>query len=150
MLFAGTIVSWVFAVRAQFEANASSAARRLSDRRWYVAEMNLAYQDWKAGHIDLVQERLRQQGTPSPGQKDTRGFEWRYLDRLCHLDLATLHGHKEPVRCLAISPDGTMIASAASDLGRPNEVILWDVAGACRTRRFECAERSASANPVQP
>ncbi len=136
-LFAGTIVSWVFAVRAQFEANASRAARRLSDRRWYVAELSLAYQDWKAGHIDLVRERLRKQGTPSPDQEDLRGFEWYYLDSLCHLDLATLKGHKEPVRCVAISPDGTIIASAASSSGRPNEVILWHVADASQFGRFE-------------
>ena len=99
--------------------------------------MNLAYQDWKEGHIDLVQERLRQHGSPAPGQEGTRGFEWYYLDSLCHLDLATLQGHEGPVRCLAISPDGSIIASVASALGRPNEVILWDVAGACQIRRFE-------------
>ncbi|MGO9920087.1 MAG: protein kinase domain-containing protein [Isosphaeraceae bacterium] len=143
-LCAGTIVSWIFAVRARHDAQAARTqetlarrAQRLSDRRWYVAEMNLAFQDWKEGHLDLVQERLSRHGAPSAGQKDPRGFEWYYLDHLCNLDLATLRGHRGLVKCLAFSADGTKIASGSSSDGQPNEVILWDVAGAREIRRFE-------------
>ncbi len=143
-LFAGSIVSWVFAVRARHDAQAARTqeglartAQRLSDRRWYAAEMNLAFQDWKEGHLDLVQERLSRHGAASAGQKDPRGFEWYYLDHLRNLDLATLRGHRGAVKCLAFSADGTKIASGASSDGQPNEVILWDVAGEREIRRFE-------------
>ena len=40
----------------------------------------------------------------------------------------TLPGHAAPVRCVAISPDGTLLASASGNYGQPGEVKVWDIA----------------------
>src|SRR5271166_745997 len=52
---------------------------------------------------------------PRQGETDLRGFEWFYLNRLCHSDLRTLKGHTGVVTGVAFSPDGRRIASAGWD-----------------------------------
>jgi WD40 repeat protein len=51
-----------------------------------------------------------------------RGWEWRYLKRLCHRELLTLSGHEEAVTCVAYSPDGKYLVSA----GAEDPLLLWD------------------------
>ncbi len=55
-----------------------------------------------------------------------RHWEWRYLKRLCHGDLATLRGHSQLVRAIVIGPDGKRLASAGDDLS----VKIWDLVSA--------------------
>ena len=45
---------------------------------------------------------------------DLRGWEWRYLHRLCDASLATLRGHTDHVVTVAVSPDSTRIASGST------------------------------------
>ncbi len=40
----------------------------------------------------------------------------------------TLPGHLAPVRCVAISPDGTLLASASGNYGQSGEIKVWDMA----------------------
>jgi WD40 repeat protein/tetratricopeptide (TPR) repeat protein len=76
--------------------------------------------------------RLLEEPTP-PG---LRGWEWQYLNGLCHAELLTLPADRIYVTAVAYSPDGKLLAAAAYDPFRgfrgqgpePGDVLLWDAA----------------------
>jgi eukaryotic-like serine/threonine-protein kinase len=94
--------------------------RDLAERRRYAAEMQLAKLTWEEGNTLLLQEILAAH-QPKPGQTDLRGWEWYYLQGLCHKEK---HTFREPqsVRALAFSPDGRQIACGAFDGVKVREV----------------------------
>jgi WD40 repeat protein/serine/threonine protein kinase len=95
------------------------AALRLA----YAAKLNLAARDWTDANTEHLQQVL-EETRPQPGGKDDlRGFEWYYLQRLCHLDRWTFSGHGGPVWDVAFSPDGKLLASASM-----KGVWIWEAA----------------------
>jgi RNA polymerase sigma factor (sigma-70 family) len=84
----------------------------------YAAHMNLAHKAWDEGAIVRVLELLDQYARPRAGENDLRGFEWNYLNRLCHAEILTLGG----VGSMAYSPDGKRLASPNGD----NTANVWD------------------------
>jgi WD40 repeat protein len=103
----------------------------IARRYLYVAEMNLAQQAWKEGRVRPTLDLLEAQ-RPAAGQEELRGFEWRYLWRLCQQDdaLFTLRGHTSEVTSVAFSPSGAILATGSGD----QSVKLWDLA----LRRERC------------
>jgi hypothetical protein len=87
-----------------------------ADKFRYFHHIARAHADWHDGTVARIGPLL--EACP----RDRRGWEWRYLKRLCHQDLLTLRGHTEPVRCLAFNPQWTRLASAGWD----NTVRVWD------------------------
>ena len=109
---------------AELERQRASQAAEAARQNLYVSDMNVAKLAWDAGDLGRAQELLDRH-RPVAGQPDYRGFEWRYLWGLCrHTERATLAGHAGPIRGIAISPDGKILAT----VGSGKAVKLWDLA----------------------
>ncbi len=61
---------------------------------------------------------------PATGEAVVRVYEWAGFG-----ERFVLRGHAGPVRCLAFSPDGKLLASASQD----NTVLVWNVSRAWKT-----------------
>ena len=91
-------------------------------RTLYAAHMNVAQHTWEEGNIQRVQELLEEH-RPKAGESDLRGFEWYYLDRLCHAEILSIKDMGGAV----FSPDGTRLASTINrGPGTSPQVKVWD------------------------
>jgi WD40 repeat protein len=72
----------------------------------YAHSVRLAYREWLANEVPRARKLLQE------CPEDLRGWEWRYLDRLCNSEELILAVHPAPVACIAFSPDGERLASA--------------------------------------
>jgi WD40 repeat protein len=84
----------------------------------YFNRFVLAEREWAANHVGRTRQLL-DQCPPA-----LRGWEWRYLSRLCNTELMSLPGHSDVIWSLTYSPDGRRIASASYD----HTVKVWDAA----------------------
>jgi WD40 repeat protein/tRNA A-37 threonylcarbamoyl transferase component Bud32 len=129
-LAAGTIVSAWHAVRAkQAEARADTArhaeARLRQDaerqeniarEQAYAADMNLVQQALAEANLERAQSLLYRH-KPRPGQRDLRGWEWRYLWPFCQPDWESVFCENVgDISSMSISGDGLWIAIAAGRL----------------------------------
>jgi WD40 repeat protein len=141
-LVAGTVVATFFAVQATQEADrandewqrAEGERKKAEDNEYttlqnlYVAQINQAWQSRQLAQIDRMEFLLKQQIPKAAGQPDFRGFEWHYLNRLCHAyerELRTDVQHEIPwgSRHMVYSPEGKFLAIAT-----PRAIELWDPA----------------------
>jgi hypothetical protein len=83
--------------------------------------MGLAQHAWDENNVLRARELLAGMPTEAAG-RDLRGFEWYYLSRLCHSEVATLQGHDGYVLGVAFSPDGRRLASSNQD----GSINLWE------------------------
>jgi WD40 repeat protein/serine/threonine protein kinase len=133
--FAGITASYFDAEKARGqEAQArgqESQQRELAEQNLYFSRIALAQHEWLANEVPHCQQLL-DLCIPPEGRADPRGWEWHYLQRLCHSELATRQEHTLPVWGLAFSPDGQYLVSAAGDpgywkgpAGVTGELFLW-------------------------
>jgi hypothetical protein len=87
----------------------------LTRRNLYCAQMAVAYNSWQGHRGTLRTQSLLDDWRPKQGEPDLRGWEWYYIDSLCHRELAAWEGHTDAVTCIAYSRDGSRLASAARD-----------------------------------
>jgi WD40 repeat protein len=72
----------------------------------YGRTIQVAHLVWRANNFDDAKNLI--DGT-APGQ---RGWEWRYLQRLCHPDVLTLTRLDDRLSSAAFSPDGRRVVTA--------------------------------------
>jgi serine/threonine-protein kinase len=82
----------------------------------YGRTVEVAYQEWRDNNVAATVALL--DNTPA----ELRGWEWRYVHRLCHLDLLTLKGHTKGVNSAWFSPDGSRIVTGSDD----KTARVWD------------------------
>jgi WD40 repeat protein len=95
----------------------------IARRNLYTKDMNLAHQAWDEGSLQRAQELLLAH-LPETGKEDLRGFEWRYLWKLCQdesrITFANVHFAERSIVArhgLALATDGhTLIAASGATL----------------------------------
>jgi serine/threonine protein kinase/WD40 repeat protein len=104
----------------------------LSEKLWlqlYAGNINGARLAWEQGNIGHVVDLL-DKCTPKAGQTPRYGFEWHYLNRLCHGNRIQLEGSDRQVT--ALSSDGNSFAAAVAypdPLGNlaGHDAMVWDL-----------------------
>jgi WD40 repeat protein/serine/threonine protein kinase len=130
-LLLGIIVSTSQAIRATHATQEALAARQQAEaeelaarQRAYASDMNVAVQALTGNNLGLALELLNRQ-RPKPGQRDLRGWEWRYLWQQTQSDaLFTLCQQPSEVVSLAASPDGHWLAVGTCHKGG---LSVWDL-----------------------
>lgn len=88
----------------------------------YTADIRLAQREWEDANMASVRQLLEAH-VPPVGARDLRGWEWYYLNQLCHQEVASLDHESIPVDAIGYSPDGRYLASGRSD----RTLCIWDV-----------------------
>jgi hypothetical protein len=91
---AGVIWQWTRA--EQQAARATKTAEELR-QNLYASEMNIAFQTWEMGDVARARSLLAAQ-VPNLGDKDVRGWEWRYLSRARRRRYPRRHLPRTPAR----------------------------------------------------
>jgi WD40 repeat protein/serine/threonine protein kinase len=103
--------------KALAAAQALEAALAREQRTSYVHRIALAQREWGANEIGRARELLAE------CPEELRGWEWRYVRKLCDSQDVTYRGHDDNVRDVAYSPDGQHVASIGG-----GEVRVWKAA----------------------
>ncbi len=113
---AASLVLVALAVTLAYGFNRAEKQRRRAEAYLYDADMILAGQALQENNLGRVLSFLNQHRPAKPGQRDLRGWEWRYLWEKCGSDeLAMIGQHDGIVQSVAVSPDGRWVASGGWD-----------------------------------
>lgn len=103
--------------------------RQEAEQSLYYSQIAQARLEWQANNVAGAEKLLDE------CQIERRGWEWRYLKRLCHADLVPGLGHEAWVWSVAFHPDGRRLASVGGGdpfygnpghTPQPGEVVVWD------------------------
>ncbi len=109
------------ALAAQEEAEKAELKAR---QRAYASDMNVAKLALDGNNLGRAIGLLNRQ-RPKPGERDLRGWEWRYLWKQTRSDAEMTLCHKNSEICtLTASSDGRLLAAADYHHGR---LSLWDL-----------------------
>ena len=122
-------------------------ARQIAEANLYSSDLNVvqaALMDPNLQHARELLDRHR----PQPGERDHRGFEWRYLWSLCQGDEAFVF---EPLigwpRRLLFSPDGRFLAAGQAS---GNLSVLWDLTSKAVVQTLPKGDRPVAFHPNAP
>jgi serine/threonine protein kinase/WD40 repeat protein len=120
MPIALTLISWKWR-DAEQEKNRANAELQRAELALYVNRVARAYGDWKDNQV------LRAQAHLDACPENLRGWEWRFVKRLCGNGLWNV---KVPgtFRSVAFSPDGKWVASltAEPDMQAGGQILILD------------------------
>jgi WD40 repeat protein/serine/threonine protein kinase len=133
LLVAGVVVSTWQAVRAKRAesdavlqrdlatdaAEEATMKRQEAEAAQYAANLSLMQQAWDSDQPVRLRALLAE-----TERHPERGFEWYYWQRLYHLELRTLIGHRAEVAGVSWSPDGQRLATASWD----RTAKVWEAA----------------------
>lgn len=111
---------------------AEDARRQADDAREdtavlvYLRTVNLAHREWNEGNAARARQLL------AACRPDLRGWEWHYLDRVCHPERLVIPAHRGPIYDTEFSRDGTRIVTAGLD----GTVRVWDARTGAEVRAF--------------
>src|SRR5438876_32005 len=113
------VLVFVVGIGSPIAAYRINQERRKAEAQAYTSDMNVVSQAWEEGNLKRAQDLLRAH-IPKAGERDLRGFEWRYLWKLCQDE--SLHtipcGPNDPVWRLASSPAHGFVAACGANAVR--------------------------------
>ncbi len=95
--------------QAEMARTQAEAAELVARQRAYASGMNVAQQALEGNNLGSALDLLNRQ-RPQPGQKDLRGWEWRYLWEQTHSDALSTLCQKTEINSLAASANGDWLA----------------------------------------
>ena len=117
------------------EARAEAERQREKfERLEYGRTIQVAHQEWRENNVAATLALL------DSTRPDLRGWEWRYVHRLCHSDLLTLKGHAGSSTVGVVQPG--RLADRDRELGQDGEGVGREDGG--RGPHAQGAHRSAS------
>ena len=120
------------AAEAEIRREETRQQRDVAEGRLYAAQMKLVDAAYRAGRIGAALQLLRGLA-PRPGQADFRGFDWRFLYRLCSSSQSEeLVNGSKGIQAVQYSPDGRTLAFGTVD----GVVEILDVRTRQRIRRW--------------
>ena len=96
------------------------AQRETARDRLYVADMQAATDDMLKWRAEAARETINRQ-RPAAGERDRRGWEWYFADSVLNTRQIVRKVSAQPLRAMAVSPDGQSVAVAGDEGG----VSVW-------------------------
>jgi WD40 repeat protein len=96
-------------MKAQVARGAEARQREQAEAGAFALRVALAHREWAEGSVAQALLRLEE------ADPRRRGWEWRFVKRLCHTELLTIPGAPHQISSVAFSPDGKTLASGGSD-----------------------------------
>ncbi len=119
--------------RAEKEAQKAKESELAARENLYDADMILAGQALQHNNMGRALNFLNRHQPAKAGERDLRGWEWRYLWAQCRSDeLAKLGQHEGIVQSVAVSPDGRWVASGGWD----GLLKLWELTPGTASGQF--------------